>query len=111
MNDSHNCGPSETDTFEINVIRTSALSVEGFEGGEVKMYPNPTSGIVTLELPFDKAVCTIELLNMSGQVVLHKQLHPSGGMISETIDLSRVPKGLYLFRIDGRALRSAIMVK
>jgi hypothetical protein len=76
-----------------------------------KIYPNPTSGIFTLEMPFDKAECSMEVLSMSGQVVLQQQIYPSSGMISEVIDLSKVPKGLYLLRIDNRALQSAIVVQ
>jgi len=113
LNDINGCGSSETDSVDINVNRTKNYvdGIEGFEGVEVKMYPNPTSGILTLELPFDKAECPMELLNMNGQIVMRKQIYPSSGMINETLDLSKVPKGLYLLRLDGRSLKSAIVVK
>ena len=55
--------------------------------------------------------CPMEVINMTGQVVLRKQIYPNSGMISEVIDLSKVPKGLYMMRIDGRSLKSAIVVK
>ncbi|MDF1573608.1 MAG: T9SS type A sorting domain-containing protein [Bacteroidales bacterium] len=111
VNDINGCGPSETDTIEINVIRTSAVGVDDFEGAGVKIYPNPTAGILTLEMPFEGGVCDMEVLNMTGQVVLKRQVYPSGGIINETLDLSDKAKGLYMLKINGEALRSAIMVK
>ena len=109
VNNNENCGPSETDTVEINVVRT--VDIEGFDGVVVKMYPNPTSDFVTLEMPYDADECPLEVISMTGQVVLQQKIYPNSGMISEVIDLSKVPKGLYMIRIDGRSLKSAVVVK
>ncbi len=92
-------------------IRTSALGVGDFEDAEVKIYPNPTEGIVTIEMPFEDRKCRMEVVNMAGQTVLKRKVFPNGGLINETLDLSDQAKGLYMVRINGEALRSAIMVK
>jgi hypothetical protein len=44
-------------------------------------------------------------------MVMKKKIYSNGGMINETLDLSDQAKGLYLIRIDGEALQSAVMVK
>ena len=108
--DSKGCS-GVSDTVEINVIYTSHVGVGGSEVVEVKYYPNPTSGILNLEMPFNGNEVEIEVISMNGQVVLKRQVYPSGGVINETLDLSDQAKGLYLLRINGEALQSAIMVK
>ena len=115
IDDSENCGPVEADSIEVLQFGSGGDCIPlGFEDGlpgEVKVYPNPTTGLFTLEMPFGEAECPMEVYNMNGQVVLQQQLYPNSGKIVETIDLSKVPKGLYLLRINGRALQSAIVVK
>jgi len=111
VDDLHNCGPVETDTIEINVVYTDATGIGDSEGIEAKIYPNPTSGIVNIEVPFAESECEMEVLNVTGQTVLKRQVYTSGGIIKETLDLSNQAKGLYMLRIDGRNLRSAIAVK
>ena len=107
VNDLNGCGPAETDTVEVLLV----TGINDFSDQEVSIYPNPTSGILTLEIPFDKDETYLEVINMTGQRVHQQKIYPSSGMINETIDLSKVPKGLYLLRIDGRSLKSAIVVK
>ncbi len=107
----NNCGPSYSDSIDINVVRTSALGVDDYEDAGVKIYPNPTEGIVTIEMPFEDRKCRMEVVNMAGQTVLKRKVFPNGGLINETLDLSDQAKGLYMVRINGEALRSAIMVK
>ena len=105
--DSNECGPVSTDPIEINY----GVGFETQSGIETKVYPNPTSGIITLEMPIDEPECDMEVINMTGQLVIKRKLYSSGGVITETLDLSDQAKGLYLIRIDGQALQSTIMVK
>ena len=80
-------------------------------GLEAKVYPNPTSGLITVEMPFEGDECEMEMYSMTGQIILNRRVYSSGGVINETIDLSNQAKGLYILRIDGQALQSTIMVK
>jgi hypothetical protein len=106
VNDENGCGPVSI-TFEIQ-INTSIATESGIE---VKLYPNPTSGLITLEMPIEDPEADLEVLNMTGQLVIKKRIYSSGGIINETLDLSDQAKGLYMIRIDGQALQSAVMVK
>ena len=109
--DINGCGPANTDTVEINVEYSSQVGVDDFNAAEVKIYPNPTSGIVTLEVPFEGNKTMMEVISMTGQTVLKQEVFPNGGVITETLDLSDQAKGMYMVRIDGKSLPSAIMVK
>ena len=76
----------------------------------VKMYPNPSSGVITLEMPFEGPEATLEVLSLTGQVMLSRQAFSNGGMINETIDLSELSKGMYMIRVDGQSLNSGVVL-
>ncbi len=72
MDDANGCGPVSIDFL----IET------GFEtqsGIETKVYPNPTSGLITLEMPFEGNECDMEVINMTGQIVLKHKVYSNGG--------------------------------
>jgi hypothetical protein len=60
---------------------------------QTKLYPNPTSGLLTIELPTD-GEHTFLLYNLLGQQVLAATLTEK----KTTLDLSQ-PPGIYLYRI------------
>ena len=59
---------------------------------QVKIYPNPTNGQVTI---LDDDLYAVEVYNLWGQVVLSRQ--ESGA--STTLDLNPLPSGMYVIRI------------
>jgi len=105
VSDSENCGPVSTDT--IGIFMTG---LELSEFPEITIFPNPASGIVTLEMPYNGVECTLEVLSLSGQVVLSRQAYSNGGVIHETIDLSSLSKGMYMIRVDGQTLKSGVVL-
>jgi hypothetical protein len=61
-------------------------------------YPNPTSGILTIESPFTEEITyTIDLINVSGQVILNQIINVLGGKFE--LDMSDVSSGSYMLRI------------
>jgi len=109
--DINGCGPAETDTIEIDVEYSTQVGVDDFGAAEVKIYPNPTSGIVTIEMPFEDNETMMEVISMTGQMVLKRKVFPNGGVITETLDLSDQAKGIYMIRINGKSLPTTIMMK
>ena len=66
---------------------------------DVLVYPNPTSGEVTIEfsdLSEDKF--TIELFSMTGQKCYETVV--LGNTNKKSIDLSKLPKGIYFFKLQ-----------
>ena len=76
--------------FELHVY----YSPTGIEenGTQVKVYPNPTKILVTIEA---EGMTEVSVYNTLGQCVLQKEV---GGELT-TIDLQHVSEGLYLLRI------------
>lgn len=62
------------------------------ENNNILLYPNPTSGIANLNLDFEKDF-TIEIFNSLGAKVFQENI------ISNNIDLSLLPEGIYYYRI------------
>ncbi len=64
----------------------------------ILVYPNPTEGLLSIESAFNgEETCTIDLINISGQVILNQRLNVVGGKVE--IDLSNVNSGYYLLRL------------
>lgn len=92
-------GASTTDWW-IHVTGTSTVSLEENNAlTEVKLYPNPTNGNVTLEVA-QGGTYTVEVVNMVGQSVHSEIINVNGG---EKInrDFSSLVKGIYLVNIKG----------
>jgi hypothetical protein len=61
----------------------------------ISLYPNPTTGLVNLNLTSLKADATIQIVNAIGQVVYMTE--KVNGIIS--VDLSALPNGMYFANI------------
>ncbi len=63
-----------------------------------KLWPNPTDGMVTVELLSinESSKKYLELYNMMGERLIHLDL---SGQLHHTLDLTAVPRGLYLIRL------------
>jgi hypothetical protein len=63
----------------------------------VRVYPNPASGYITIEQAARQQVQQVELLNRHGQVVLQEQVQDR----VIRLNLHGLPAGLYILRITG----------
>ena len=76
---------------------------------EIQIYPNPTNGVFTVELPFISTATSIVVFDMYGKVV--KEIDNEKGLKPE-IDLSQVAKGTYMVKVNfaGKIYRTKIVV-
>lgn len=84
------------------VFDTTGVSIDPKTSDIVKFdaYPNPTEGIVNLDVNLEKATtATVRVLNMNGSKV-HLSFHRGVSAINETIDLRRFAKGMYLIQVE-----------
>jgi hypothetical protein len=74
---------------------------------QAKLYPNPTTGTLTIELPSGQGG-SMALYNLLGQSIYQTTL--SGGQTTLTLNL---PPGLYLYRIGsgGKAVNGKLLVE
>ena len=79
----------------------------------VSVYPNPTSGIITIKA-YNLEFCDFYLFNMTGQQVMRKQLSNIGGNLEEEFNLSYLRKGTYIVRLvsesDAQIYQSKIII-
>jgi hypothetical protein len=82
---------------------------EAAGGRALKVYPNPTTGILTVEMTNLGDRGEITILNIVGEVVLKSHYNNSEGT---RIDLSRFEKGIYFLQVnDGRSIASRKILK
>jgi len=78
-------------------IESIVLSVENpFSRLEFNIFPNPSSGIVTLE--FEKPVNRLTVFDALGRLVYQEN---SQYQTQLQIDLGHLPEGLYLVQVEG----------
>jgi hypothetical protein len=65
---------------------------------QMRVYPNPTTGIVQITLPFGQ-IADIQVINMSGQALYCSK---SSGSDRVTLDLDFLPKGVYLIQVKSK---------
>lgn len=86
------------DRFE--VLEAVAASVEDVVTDNVRLYPNPTTGTITLQWLNEAGTADVTITNLLGQTVYSQTLQATNGK-QLTIDLHTQPNGLYLARIKG----------
>jgi hypothetical protein len=97
-------------TFVIHsdVTLTAVFAISGgigdVEGGVFHLYPNPASTTVTVET---ERPATITLMDVSGR----ESGKWRAGSGETTIDISRLPKGVYFVRLDGSGAVRKLIVK
>jgi hypothetical protein len=64
------------------------------------IYPNPTNGLVNVELESVEEIVDLRVFNAVGQLIQAVRVDPSFGAI-QTIDLSNDGPGMYFFHIIG----------
>ncbi len=82
----------------INIVALRETQLQGI----VRLYPNPTEGTVFVEYELDSPLQTfdIQVVDILGKVLLsQKDLDTKSGKIN--LDLSEMPKGVYLIRLMG----------
>jgi hypothetical protein len=87
------------------VFAKQTLGVNTFNTPKVSMYPNPTSGIVTIEA--GSVIESITVYNVLGQEMLSQK----GNSASETLNISNFKSGVYLVRTtsNGKTATSRIV--
>ena len=64
----------------------------------LKVYPNPSNGVIYIKQVNIDTPYTFELINIAGQVVVQKEFRSS----LEKVDLSGLAKGIYLIKVNNQ---------
>lgn len=82
--------------------QTTSLIKHNKEVGSFLIYPNPaTQRNISLVTDFkNNAKVELRVVNVSGQVVMHKQLQTTGSLQTHYLEFSQLKAGMYIIRLD-----------
>lgn len=92
-------------SFSLNFcnVTASALSVGENELSNVKVYPNPTQGILNISLPQMSEVTTLTLVDIQGRQILKKEVSNT----LETLNIENLSEGVYILNIQSGSLKTS----
>ena len=100
------CGPyfsGETEDFAVKIMPKGSMSVPGVNGGQFsfELYPNPSTGLVSVNLSSWKAneTATLSVYTMTGQLVHQQEMKTIQGQTQATMDLTGWSRGVYLVEL------------
>lgn len=76
---------------------------------DANVFPNPTKGLVRIQLDKDFGAYDVSVTDMSGRVVMSDNMS-FGQTAPTTVDLSEMPKGLYIINISNDNSRGSYRV-
>lgn len=93
---------------EENHNETAAITT-GSETTGIKLYPNPTTGMVTIEVAGNTTATTVVLTDMSGRTITTQTTTDP----TITFDMSNLPAGVYLMNVNagGKVYNEKVVVQ
>jgi hypothetical protein len=67
---------------------------------DIRIYPNPSRGLVSVYFPTDKNTLKLQVFNAAGQLIIDRSESYLAGKSVLELDLSQSPRGLYLIVIN-----------
>ncbi|MEO1516392.1 MAG: T9SS type A sorting domain-containing protein [Bacteroidota bacterium] len=89
----YNCPFEQGKQTQQSEIQISELPME------MTLYPNPNNGQFTVEMPHT-GDATLQVTNMTGQLLFSKVINGSQDLLKEDIDISHLPSGIYVISLD-----------
>jgi len=81
------------------------------ENGQISIFPNPTTGKITLGIPGEEESVTAEIVSLSGAVQLEQKLVVPASRLVD-IDVSDFIRGTYIVKLNGSTVHSSVkMIK
>jgi plastocyanin len=89
------CENFAVDSMDIVLDPCAAINDKDNSVVGLNVYPNPTSGMITVSADTKVSSVTIRIVDMQGKVMIAENIAPSGAAFSKSFDLSAFPKGIY----------------
>lgn len=90
-------GCTDSAHSQITITVCAGIS-EAIKGASVMLYPNPTTGIVTLFLKNATGICSVEIMNVVGQKIFTDQYDTTSDFATR-FDLNLFADGTYYFKV------------
>jgi hypothetical protein len=89
------CGCSISDVITTNIVAIGNLGLTTEILRDLKIFPNPTNGVFTLELMGSSPTASLELYSLKGELI---SSHNFNNRIE--IDIEHLAKGVYMGRVN-----------
>lgn len=86
------------DPTDPSLANCTTLSADGFSASNYKIYPNPTTGIITITSQRNLGEAKLELVDINGRTVLKRSTNLSRNV---ELDISSLQSGIYVLKIVG----------
>ena len=84
-----------TNINRIARLNNSSVGINTFQGDKIfKIYPNPTKGIITIDVDSEEIINSVVLYSIKGELV------GEFPFASKVIDLSSIARGYYFIRVE-----------
>lgn len=102
ITDANGCSVTVTKRWKNGIVRLSGSSPDA----SVSVFPNPSSGLFTIQIGADAAShYVINVTDMASKVVISKDYELEAGDQQIVMDLSAMPKGIYMLDIKGDEIK------
>ena len=102
----YSLGPIGNEGYPCDSTKTkitfSSVEVPIFQQAEARVFPNPTTGTIQIDMPLNKGELNFQLLDMAGKIVFTKK----SILPFEEIQLEDVANGMYFYKILDKKGRS-----
>ena len=92
------CRNNDTSAIYINILNRATTGIEQVSGGnnQVSVYPNPTNGVLNVELGLLNEKTEITIIDVLGNIVMQSIIYN----LKSIIDISHLNKGIYFLRVE-----------
>lgn len=92
---------------DVSFIDLTNVSVTENSIQHAVLYPNPVNDILTVEVPTSSGTAVVSVIDVTGRTVVEGASFMQQGQIARTqLDMSGMPQGLYMIRIQDGASES-----
>ncbi len=96
VDSSNGCVTTDSTIIHINYN----INVDELNEYSLEIYPNPADNYINIDYyNLDNSGLTVELIDISGKIVLNKNFNLVSGKLNKQIDLSGINKGIYIIKV------------
>lgn len=109
VNNDNSSAGDQPNVGTATLTEKTASSVNTLEATRFRLFPNPAAGNMTLDMSkAPEGAYAVKAFDMSGKVLLNRQLQVSGGSKSFDLSTASLPAGLYHLLISGKDGQQAL---
>jgi predicted Zn-dependent protease len=96
------------DNYFLNVNSTnftinSNLGVADVTNDQMAIYPNPSTGVFTIELNAKANNASYKIFNLEGKLIATSKISATGSQTKQQVNMSHLPNGTYLVQVENGA--------